>query len=291
MDDSNKELVEEKTPEWSCELSPVSEEASTVGDIKTLKCTGFDFVPVGKDYSIKLEDKDEHVLKILSVKSNTQSLKEFDVTSYRAVKGDVKIEVQAEGETVFLSAVKGLNVKSVVENPQKPKPFPPQSGYYVLPGLYESIFLGLALMSLITLFVIRVRKNIKKANEFKRIVLKSNYADPFMDFNVEIREYTKEKKPSVLFLDMLDDTLKKVLFRVFDEVVSFDDLDYLIKKMKGLGLEQHEVRGFYVLEEEYKKFKVLYESKKGQVLEEKNEFLSQMKTTINKLRRYVEVEG
>lgn len=291
MDKPNEELVEKSIPEWTCELSPLTEEAATVGEIKNLKCTGFDFVSVDQSYQIKLEEKYTHALKILSIKSDTQSSKEFEVTSHKAVKGDVKIELQSSGETIFLSQVKGLNVKSVIANPQKPEPFPPQLGYYILPGIYESIFIGLLLLSAVTFFALRLRKKIQKANEFKRVVLKAKYADPFMDFNVEIREYAKERKPSVLFLDMLDDTLKKIFFRVFDEVVSLDDLDHLIKKMKGLGLEQHEIRGFYVLEEEYKKFKDLYKSSRGQIFEEKKEFLSQVKTTVNKIRRYVEVEN
>ncbi len=287
MDKTQDTTVKQKVPHWTCELSPINKEPATVGQVKTLKCSGFDFVPISEKYLVKLEDQYENAIKILLIKKDSHSLKEFEVTSYIPIKSDVKIKIQSSGETLFKSVVKGLNVESSIQNPKDPKAFSPQAGYYILPGVYEVILIGIFIVAVLVLLFIRFKNRLKVAREFKRIITKAKYADPFMDFNVEIRDYIGQKKPSVLFLSLLDESLKKVFFRIFASVVSLDDLDILIKRLRGLGLEQHEIRNFYVLEKEYKKFKTLYESRKNQAFKEKKEFLEQVKKTINSLRYYV----
>lgn len=286
-----KDAVLEKTlPQWTCELLPLDVEPGTVGQIKTLKCSGFDFLPIEKKYSLKLDEKDEHALKILSVKTDSQSVKSFHVTSYKAVKGDLKIILKGSGEELFVSVVRGLNMKSVVKNPQDPKPIGPHSGAYALPGTTELVFMGITVLAIMAILALRGIRRVKKVKEFKRVVSKARYADPFMDFNIELRDYAAQKNVSVLFLGLLDDSFNKLFFRVFEENVSLDNLPALIRSLKGLGMEPHEIRSFYVLEEEYKKFKALYTEKKGEIFIEKKEFLDQAKKAIYKLKVYMEAQ-
>lgn len=277
-------------PIWECELLPQSKEPFTVGEIKTLKCTGFDFVEPGSDYSLKLDEKAENVFKILSVKSDGQSLKEFEVTSYSVVRGDLKIILERSGEEVFQALVKGLNMKSSVLNPQKPKAVTPAGGFYILPSGTQAVAMGAVVLSLFAIMIMRAFAKAKKLRNFRRVVSKSRYADPFMDLNIELRDYSHERKPSVMFLDTLDDSIKKFFYRVFDESVSFDNLPLLIKKLKGAGLEPHEIRSFYVLEEEYKKFRALYTEERGNVFDEKKDFLDLARKTISKTKPYIERE-
>ncbi len=288
MDKAKDTTAKEEVLHWTCELSPTDKEPLTVGEVKTLKCSGFDFAPIKEKYSVKLEDEYENAVKILSIKKDSQSLKEFEVTSYMPIKGDVKIKIQSSGETIFESVVKGLNVKSSIQNPKDPKTISPQLGYYILPGVYEIILMGAFIVACLIFMFIRFRKKLKTSREFKRVLSQAKYADPFMDFNVEMRDYIGQKNPSALFLKLLDDSLKKVFFRIFESVVSLQDLDVLVKRLRVLGLEEHEIRNFYILHGEYKKFRNLYESKKNQAFEEKKEFLEQVKKTINSLRQYVE---
>ncbi len=291
MGKTGEVVLEKKLPEWACELSPKGSKPTSVGDVKQLKCSGFDFVPVGGSYSLKLDEKDEYALKILSVRNDSQSVKEFDVTSYKPVKGNLKIILKTPDEELFVSVVKELNVQSVIKNPMDPKPYGPPAGAYILPSTTILIGIGISILSVCAVLVLRAVKKMKKLREFKRTISNSKYADPFLDFNIELRDFGRQKKASSLFLSSLDESLKKVFFRVFEEPVSLNEINDLIRRLKGLGMEPHEVRNFYVLEEEYKKFKRVYTEKKGVAFEEKTLFLDQAKKVISKLKAYVEVRN
>ena len=157
-------------------------------------------------------------------------------------------------------------------------------------------YTSLALMTFVLLCVLgytgyRAVQRLKKQTEFRRLLAKSRYADPFMDFNIEVRELLKEKKFSSLFVSRLEETFKKFFFRVFDQNVHFDDSAQFVRALKGLGAQPHEVRSFFVLEEEYKKFIEVYKMTRGQVKDRKKDFLFLAKQTVNKIRKYVDKGG
>lgn len=289
MDDELAAEIKKELPIWECLLSHREKKPNTVGDLKDLTCRGTDFVEPGENYKIVLEYEYENMLRILKVKEDSSSYKSFEVTSYRPVKGDLVIEVEKDGELVFKSLVKGLDTESIAktsEEKEDSKEVPPLMGYYVLPSTYDLIFVLAFILSILGIIGLRFFKRLRTQKEFKRIVSQAKYTDPFMDFNIEMRDFTAQKKPSALFLMQFEESLKKVFYRFFKESVSLQTMPSLVRRLKGLGFEPHEIRSFYVLDEEYRKFQQNYKSEDLNFYEAKKAFIDQTKKTINMLKHY-----
>jgi len=159
-------------------------------------------------------------------------------------------------------------------------------GYYVLPSTSNLILISLLFFSVLMILTLRFLRKIKKIKDFKSVVSKAKYTDPFMDFNIEMRDLSSQKKKSALFLIQLEDSLTKLFYRVFNEPVSLNKMPEFVRKLKGLGLEPHEIRSFNVLDEEYNKFKQRYNTEMIDFYEFKKAFIDQAKKTVNKLKRY-----
>lgn len=287
MDKNSQSPVEKEIPFWECKDNVNKEKPRTVGDLSTLTCTGVESVESGGVYKLKLEKNQKYALKLLKVSKDTPLEKSFEVTSYLPAKGDLKLVFTKEGKDVFTSVYQGLNTTSVLQGEKEPKPNPPAGVSYILPSSLQLGILFLCLIFVLFYFAFKSFKKIKKQTEFRKILLKSRYTDPFMDFNIDLRDLMKEKKFSELFLSRLEEAFKKFFFRVFNENVYFDNKAGFIRKLKSIGLEPHEVRSFFVLEEDYKKFQEVYTSTRGQSLEQKNDFLEQAKLTVNKIRKHI----
>jgi hypothetical protein len=289
--DAAQDSLESVAPVWSCELLPKREKPFTVGELRILDCSGTDLVSIGGDYKIEIEQEGfDHLLKILSVQTDSASQKVFQVTSHLAGKGDLKFKLKDNNEVVFESLAQGVAVESVVENPNDAKPYQPIAGYYVMPGTVQIIAFVATLLSILALLAIKAVGKARKRTEFRRVVMSAQHPDPFMDFNLELRDFESDRAYSHSFLERLDQALKKVFFRVFAEPVHLED-SVLITRLKGLGLETYEVRSFVVLNQEYQRFKEVYAQNNERSITEKDEFLEQAKKTVNKLRKYVDLES
>jgi hypothetical protein len=282
----DKESVEQTLPFWRCRDLFDKKQKRTVGDVSTLVCRGDDPIEAGGDYKFKFEKKNTYLFKILSTTKDTKYEKSFEIVPYLAAKGDVQLVFLKDGVEVFTSVYQGLQTDTVLGGVKDPKPHPPEGVSYVLPSYVQIGILFLCALFIIFYFFMRTFQKIKIQAEFSRVVSKARYSDPFMDFNIEIRELIKEKKYSQLFLKRLDETFKKLFFRVFKENAYFDNKGRFIRNLKGLGVEPHEIRSIFVLEEDYKKFQDFYTSTQGKFVDQKKDFLDQAKFTINKIKRH-----
>jgi hypothetical protein len=275
----------DQLPYWACtDLFP-KKDVRNVGDVSTLVCNGSDPVAPGGRYDFKLNEKNEYSFKILKVTEDTELKKTFEIVPYVVGKGDLKLVFQKEGVGVFEAVYKNFAVTSVLTGKDE-QPTSPKGPGYMLPSYAIMGALAVTVVVAIGFAIYKSIAGLKKQAEFRAIVSKSRYADPFMDFNIELRELEKEKKFSVIFLKRLEETFKKCFFRVFETNVFFDNKDNFFRALKGLGAEPHEIRSFYVLEEEYRKFTALYKETRGEVLDQKKDFLSLAMRTVSKLKKY-----
>jgi len=275
----------EQLPYWACTDLFSKKEVRNVGDVSALICNGSDPIATGGKYELKFDDKNEFALKILKVTEDTEFKKVFEVAPYVAAKGNLKLVFVKDGEEAFEAIYKNFSVTSVLKGNDE-KPVPPVGPGYVLPSYGVMGAIALTVIIAIGFSIYRSIIGYKKQSEYKAVLSKSRYADPFMDFNVELRELEKEKKFSLQFLSRLEETFKKCFFRIFERNVFFDNKDGLFRALKGLGAESHEIRSFYVLEEEYRKFTALYKDSEGQAIEQKRDFLALAKRTVSKLKKY-----
>jgi len=274
---------------WACKDLYPAREARAVGDVSSLVCSGMDPIEPGGQYSIKLDNQNKYALKILKTTEDTDLKKTFEIAPYVAAKGDLKLVFLKDGKEAFESVYKNFAVTSVLQGEKKP--IPPVGPSYVLPSYLNLGAFALLSLAALGLLIYKSVKGFKKQNEYRSIVAKSRYTDPFMDFNIEMRELEKERNFSSLFTDRLEETFKKCFFRIFEDNVFFDAHDVFFRALKGLGVEPHEIRSFYVLEEEYRKFISLYKESEGKVQAQKSDFISLSKKTMGKLKKYkVEVD-
>jgi len=281
-------MAEENTiqlPYWACTDLFSKKEVRNVGDVSTLVCNGSEPVSPGGVYSFKLDEKNEYAFKILKVTEDTDLKKTFEIAPYMVAKGDLRLVFVKDGAEAFEAVYKNFAVTSVLTKKDE-KPVPPKGPSYMLPSYVVMGTIAVLIIASIGLMVYKAVRGLKKQTEFRAVVSKSRYADPFMDFNIELRELEKEKKFSLLFLERLEETFKKCFFRIFESNIFFDNKDKLFRALKALGAEPHEVRSFYVLEEEYRKFTALYKDTKGEVLSQKKDFLDLAKRTVSKLKKY-----
>jgi len=269
---------------WTCKDLYPARELRAVGDVSSLVCSGMDPVATGGEYSLSLESQNEFALKILKTTEDTELQKTFEIAPYVVAKGDFRLTFVKNDEEVFEAVYKNFAVTSVLQGEKKP--VPPAGPSYVLPSYTTLSALALLFILALIFVVYKSVKGFKKQNEYRSVIAKARYSDPFMDFNIELRELEKERKFSVLFLDRLEETFKKCFFRVFENNVFFDKKEVFFRSLKGLGAQPHEIRSFYVLEEEYRKFRTLYEETEGKVQEQKSEFINLSKKTVGKLKKY-----
>lgn len=279
------EVKNDQLPYWACtDLFP-QKSVRNVGDLSSLVCNGSEPVTPGETYKLKLDEKNEYALKILKVTEDTDLKKTFEIAPYMVAKGDLKLIFVKDGEEAFEAVYKNFATTTVLTQKDE-KPVSPEGPSYLLPGRLTLGFIAVLTIALIGVLIYKAIKGFKKKNEYRSVVAKARYADPFMDFNIELRELENEKKFSVLFLDRLEETFKKCFFRIFENNVFFNKREQLFRSLKGLGAEPHEMRSFYVLEEEYKKFTALYKETRGQVPDQKKDFLALSKRTVSKLKKY-----
>lgn len=281
-----EEKVAKELSYWACtDLFP-KKDIRTVGDVSSLVCSGMDPIEPGGTYKFKLMKENEHALKILKTLEDTPLKKTFEIVPYVVAKGDLKLIFVRDGEEVFEAVYKGFSTTSVLKGEKNP--VPPVGPGYVLPNHYFIAFMVLTVLAAIGFLIYRSVLGIKTQAEYRSVVSKARYADPFMDFNIEIRELDKERKFSAIFLDRLEETFKKAFFRIFEDNVFFDEKsrDDFFRALRGMGAEPHEVRSFYVLEEEYNKFTNLYRETRGQVKDQKKDFMALSRRTVSKLKKY-----
>jgi len=282
--------IKNPLPIWTCKDLFPSKEVRTVGQVSTLMCEGGEPIEPGGVYSFKLDEKNEYALKILKVTEDTEYKKSFEIAPYVVAKGDLKLIFRRKDQDLFESVYRNYATTSVLTK-NDTKPVPPQGPAFVLPSYTVMTFFALVVLLVLGLAIYRAFREFKKSAEYRRVVTKARYADPFMDFNVEVRELEKERKFSLIFIKRLDETFQKCFFRIFEDNVFFDAHDVFFRALKGLGVEPHEIRSFYVLEEEYRKFISLYKESEGKVQAQKSDFISLSKKTMGKLKKYkVEVD-
>lgn len=290
-----KEQVWSEAPQWDCRLPEKDPEKEiTVGDRLILTCSGYDEIASGGTYELKLLPEQDYFLKILAVKKDNPTLKKFEVTPYKAGQGSLPVIFLREGEEAFQSLVYDLDVATVIKSKKDMKAVPPDMGIFI----YNSVYVGgysipvelvggfLILVAIIILSIRASIKRVKKAGEYRSVVAQSKYDDPFMDLNLEIRDLQNTASPQK-FIDDFDKILKKFLFRVFSENITIKDKAEIVKKLKSFKMPAHEIRAFFVFEEEYRIFKLNHLNSEKRALLSKKDFVDQAKKSLNKLKKYV----
>lgn len=205
-------------------------------------------------------------------------------------RGDVPFILLADGKEVFWSVVRDLDVQSVLDT-KNPTETPPAAGLFTFTNVnmfgvqvpVDLVGSFLIFLAIVIFSIHRGIKKVKKRSYYSNIVAKAKYADPFVDFNIEMRDFSKSKNKQINFLQNIDESQKKIFYRIFKEPVSLENMSALEMKLKGLGCEPHEIRSFYVLDEEFKILQEDFKNKKYNN-EKINDFLDLAKKTISSLK-------
>jgi hypothetical protein len=298
-----KALVEaKKTPTWRCSLEPNLE--LTVGQKLSLKCDGLEELKSSGNYRIEGKDEDQYALHLLELVNDDPLTKEFVVTPYRVHQGALKLNFidTKDGKVIFKSAVEQIGVRSVIKDPKKAKMFGPERPSLVLFSLYETIFIVVLVVAILTLALMKFFKRRSLSKDFGKVMNKTgynrktsakmnlvdssvSYEDPFLDLNIDLSKIEKNKDQDLK--ESYERALKKFFYNFFKKPIFLTDPIVLNAELKKLNVPSHELRSIAVIKNDFEKLLNNYEFDE----ESKKDLLRYTKKHLNRLKKYHQEVG